>query len=59
MFPLGLYDPVRRELRPDLRPRKAPVRPEAVFLLVEREIFVPPLEERHDDLREVPEEIQL
>ena len=59
MFPFGFDDAVCRQLRPDLCPRKPPVGLKTVFFLIECEIFIPPLKEWHDDLSEIPEEIEL
>ena len=47
------------ELGADLRARKAPVGVQAVLLLIEGQVGVPPLEKGHDDPRQVQEEFQL
>ena len=59
MLPLGLYDPIRRKLRPDLRPGKPPVRAVPVFFLIEGEVLVPPLKKGHKNLCKAEEKIKL
>ena len=59
VLPLWPYRAVCRELRPDAGSFKTPVRPQTVLLLVESQVRVPPLKERHDDPGEVQEKFEL
>ena len=59
MLPLGLNDPLRRQFRPDPGPLEAPIGAQAVLLFIERQICIPPLETRHDDLCQAAEKGEL
>ena len=58
MLPLGFDDALRCEFGPDLRPREPPVHSQPVFLLIERQIGVPPLEKGHNDPGQTQEEFK-
>ena len=58
MLPFGPDNALLHKPRPDLRSLQPPVRLKSVLLFVECKIQVPPVKERHDSLRQIPEKLQ-